>query len=54
VAWVVDSFPISMPYIYGYSLTRVQMTRVDKIGGLHGPMGQFIDVKRWWWSVRME
>jgi len=39
-------------YIYGYSLmttevTRVQMTNVDKAEGLHGPMGQFINVKRY-------
>ena len=39
-------------YIYGYSLittevTRVQMTNVDKIEGLHGPTGQFINVKRY-------
>jgi hypothetical protein len=39
-------------YIYGYSLittevTRVQMTSVDKIEGLRGPMGQFINVKRY-------
>jgi len=39
-------------YIYGYSLittevTRVQMTNVDKIEGLHAPTGQFINVKRY-------
>ncbi|SDO97708.1 Uncharacterized conserved protein [Pseudomonas arsenicoxydans] len=39
-------------YIYGYSLlttevTRVQMTNVDKIEGLHAPMGQFLNVKRY-------
>lgn len=39
-------------YIYGYSLittevTRVQMTNVDKVDGLRGPMGQFINVKRY-------
>src|SRR5690606_14328128 len=39
-------------YIYGYSLittevTRVQMTSVDEIEGLRGPMGQFINVKRY-------
>jgi hypothetical protein len=40
-------------YIYGYSLittevTRVQMTNVPKVeGGLHGPMGQFINVPRY-------
>ena len=39
-------------YIYGYSLittevTRVQMTNVTKIEGLHAPMGQFINVKRY-------
>ena len=39
-------------YIYGYSLittevTRVQMTNVAKADGLHGPMGQFINVKRY-------
>jgi hypothetical protein len=39
-------------YIYGYSLittevTRVQMTSVDNIEGLRGPMGQFINVKRY-------
>lgn len=39
-------------YVYGYSLittevTRVQMTNVDKVAGEHGPMGQFINVKRY-------
>ncbi len=39
-------------YIYGYSLittevTRVQMTNVSKIEGLHMPMGQFLNVKRY-------
>ena len=39
-------------YIYGYSLittevTRVQMTNVDKIEALRGPIGQFINVKRY-------
>ena len=39
-------------YIYGYSLittevTRVQMTNVDKVEGLRGPMGQFVNVKRY-------
>ncbi len=40
-------------YVYGYSLittevTRVQMTNVDKPGdGLHAPMGQFSNVKRY-------
>jgi hypothetical protein len=39
-------------YIYGYSLittevTRVQMTNVDKLEGLRGPMGQVINVKRY-------
>ncbi|MDH4581862.1 DUF1254 domain-containing protein [Pseudomonas sp. BN415] len=39
-------------YVYGYSLittevTRVQMTNVDKVSGLHGPMGQFINVHRY-------
>jgi hypothetical protein len=39
-------------YIYGYSLittevTRVQMTNVDKAEGLHAPMGQFGNVKRY-------
>jgi hypothetical protein len=39
-------------YIYGYSLitteiTRVQMSNVDKIEGLHAPTGQFINVKRY-------
>jgi hypothetical protein len=39
-------------YVYGYSLittevTRVQMTNVDKIEELRGPMGQFINVKRY-------
>jgi hypothetical protein len=39
-------------YIYGYSLittevTRVQMSNVPKVEGLHGPMNQFINVKRY-------
>ena len=39
-------------YVYGYSLmttevTRVQMTNVAKPDGLHAPMGQFINVKRY-------
>ena len=39
-------------YIYGYSLittevTRVQMSNVPKLEGLHAPMGQFINVKRY-------
>jgi hypothetical protein len=39
-------------YVYGYSLlttevTRVQMTNVAKAEGLHAPMGQFINVKRY-------
>ncbi|CAN5238922.1 DUF1254 domain-containing protein [soil metagenome] len=39
-------------YIYGYSLittevTRVQMTNVPKMEGLRGPMGQFINMKRY-------
>ena len=39
-------------YIYGYSLittevTRVQMANVPALDGLHGPMGQFINVKRY-------
>src|SRR3954451_14234098 len=39
-------------YIYGYSLmttevTRVQMSNVPALDGLHGPMGQFINVKRY-------
>jgi len=39
-------------YIYGYSLitteiTRVQMSNVPKEDGLHAPMGQFINVKRY-------
>ena len=39
-------------YIYGYSLittevTRVQMSNVAKVEGLHAPMGEFINVKRY-------
>jgi hypothetical protein len=39
-------------YVYGYSLittevTRVQFTNTDKVDGLRGPMGQFINVKRY-------
>ena len=39
-------------YVYGYSLmttevTRVQMSNVPKVDGLHAPMGQFINIKRY-------
>jgi hypothetical protein len=39
-------------YIYGYSLittevTRVQMSNVSKVEGMHAPMGQFINVERY-------
>jgi hypothetical protein len=39
-------------YVYGYSLittevTRVQMSNVDKVAGLQGPAGQFINVPRY-------
>lgn len=39
-------------YVYGYSLittevTRVQFTNTDKVDGLRGPLGQFINVKRY-------
>ena len=39
-------------YVYGYSLittevTRAQMTNVAKVEGLHAPMGEFINVKRY-------
>ena len=39
-------------YVYGYSLltteiTRVQMSNVDKVQGLHAPMGQFVNVPRY-------
>lgn len=39
-------------YLYGYSLittevTRVQMTNVSKIEGMHVPMGEFFNVKRY-------
>lgn len=39
-------------YIYGYMLittevTRVQMTNVPEIEGLHMPMGQFLNIKRY-------
>ena len=39
-------------YVYGYSLvttdvTRIQMTNTDKVEGLRGPTGQFINVKRY-------
>ena len=39
-------------YVYGYSLvttdvTRIQMTNTDKVEGLRGPAGQFINVKRY-------
>src|SRR5262245_54595167 len=39
-------------YVYGYSLittdvTRVQMTNVDKVGALTGPVNQFVNVPRY-------
>ncbi|TPG73912.1 DUF1254 domain-containing protein [Pseudomonas arsenicoxydans] len=39
-------------YVYGYSLltteiTRVQMSNVAKTEGLHAPMGQFLNIKRY-------
>jgi hypothetical protein len=39
-------------YIYGYSMmttevTRVQMSNVSKVEGLHAPTGEFINVKRY-------
>jgi len=39
-------------YIYGYSLvttevTRVQMSNVSKADGLHAPMNQFLNIKRY-------
>ena len=39
-------------YIYGYSLittevTRVQMTNVAEVDGVHAPMGEFINIKRY-------
>ncbi len=39
-------------YVYGYSLvttdvTRLQMSNVDKAEGLHAPLNQFINVKRY-------
>ena len=39
-------------YVYGYSLittdvTRVQMSNVDKLGELRGPMNQFVNVPRY-------
>ncbi|MBF7730936.1 DUF1254 domain-containing protein [Pseudomonas sp. N040] len=39
-------------YVYGYSLvttdvTRIQMSNVDKAEGLHAPLGQFINIKRY-------
>src|SRR4051812_25094731 len=39
-------------YVYGYSLmttevTRVQMSNVGKVEGLHAPAGQFINIKRY-------
>src|SRR5271166_3543931 len=39
-------------YVYGYSLitteiTRVQMSNVDKVEGMHAPMGQFANIKRY-------
>lgn len=48
-----DSLQIAtVAYVYGYSLmttevTRVQMTNIAKADGLHAPMGQFINVKRY-------
>src|SRR5258708_34918576 len=39
-------------YVYGYSLvttqgTRVQMSNVDKLEGMHAPAGQFANIKRY-------
>ncbi len=39
-------------YVYGYSLittevTRVQMSNVSEVSGLHAPLGQFINVRRY-------
>lgn len=39
-------------YVYGYSLittevTRVQISNVDKVTGLHAPTGQFINIERY-------
>jgi len=39
-------------YVYGYSLittevTRVQMSNVDKVVGMHAPTGQFANIKRY-------
>ncbi|HSZ90605.1 MAG TPA: DUF1254 domain-containing protein, partial [Acetobacteraceae bacterium] len=39
-------------YIYGYSLittevTRVQMSNVNKVEGMHAPTGQFANIKRY-------
>ena len=39
-------------YVYGYSLittevTRVQMSNVDKTEGMHAPIGQFANIKRY-------
>jgi hypothetical protein len=39
-------------YVYGYSLittevTRVQMSNVDKVEGMHAPMGQFANIERY-------
>jgi hypothetical protein len=39
-------------YVYGYSLittevTRVQMSNVDKTEGMHAPLGQFANIKRY-------
>ena len=39
-------------YVYGYSLittevTRVQMSNVDKVEGMHAPAGQFANIKRY-------
>lgn len=48
-----DAAQIAMEaYVYGYSLitteiTRVQMTNVPAVDGLHAPMGQFVNVKRY-------
>ncbi len=47
-----DSQLLMDAYIYGYSLittevTRVQMSNVPEVRGLHAPMGQFINVKRY-------
>jgi hypothetical protein len=39
-------------HIYGYSLvtievTRVQISNVDKVEGLHAPAGQFLNIRRY-------